>query len=673
MGESGPVLFSELFGKKQTLAVYSYLYGPQRKPPRPMCTSLMSAWDGEALDVEQRIALVIVARSPIERLLELKKERGWRNLKLHSDGDGDFTRNDVSAADEDMPAFNVFTRRDSGIRHFRSGEMGGSTADPGQNSRGAPDLMPLWTILDSASVFPLRKIAKMTNAVQLRAAMLASISILTIASAVGAPTLPVARPFDPVAIDSFIITQMARHRIPGLALAVTHGDEVVFVRGYGEARDGEPVTGQTQFRIASLSKAFTALAVLQLVDAGRIQLDAPVAHYLPHFALATRSDAARITVRQLLNQTSGLADAGFLNGLCGQHQMLADRVASLHTARAVDPPGKAFHYFDPNYQVLARLAEVVSGEPFDGYLRQHVFAPLDMRSTISSFTSVLPAESSHLLAQGHVVVYGLPVALPELSGFLGGSGGVVSTASDMANHLIAQANHGRYLGSSVLSAKGVSLMQTPTAGVASNYAMGWTTSNANGTQTIEHNGVLSTFYADTVLLPQSEYGFVLLYNAYAVTASTQAFPEMKNGMVALLMGHTPVIGEITLPWLGRVLAAISAVIVGLFTWNLLQLPQWKVWAATAPRAKLGWSLIWPLAPALFLLGLPRLFALTTGRYFDHVMLTRALPELVILLGICGALGLGNAVARFRLLARLRVSSVRQRTDETRPMPSTKAI
>ena len=147
-GESGPVSFSELFGDKQTLAIYSYMYGPQREQPCPMCTSLMSAWDGNSLDVEQRIALVMVARSPIERLLKVKKERGWQHLKLYSDIDGGFTRDYVSADDADMPAFNVFTRQDGTIRHFWSGEMGGSTADPGQDPRGAPDLMPLWTILD---------------------------------------------------------------------------------------------------------------------------------------------------------------------------------------------------------------------------------------------------------------------------------------------------------------------------------------------------------------------------------------------------------------------------------------------------------------------------------------------------------------------------------------------
>ena len=148
-GASGPVSFSELFAGKQTLAIYSYMYGPKREQSCPMCTSLMSAWDGEALDVEQRIALVMVARSPIDRLLKVKNERGWRNLRLFSDTDGDFTRDYVSADDADMPAFNVFTRRDGSIRHFWSGEMGGSTADPGQDPRGAPDLVSLWTILDS--------------------------------------------------------------------------------------------------------------------------------------------------------------------------------------------------------------------------------------------------------------------------------------------------------------------------------------------------------------------------------------------------------------------------------------------------------------------------------------------------------------------------------------------
>lgn len=150
-GENGPVGFADLFGNKQTLVVYSYMFGPQRQRPCPMCTSLLSSWDGEARDIEQNVALAVVAGSAIERLVAFKKERGWRNLKLYSDPSGDFSRDYHALLPDggDTAGFNVFTRRDGTVRHFWSGEMGFESADPGQDPRGAPDLMPLWTVLDS--------------------------------------------------------------------------------------------------------------------------------------------------------------------------------------------------------------------------------------------------------------------------------------------------------------------------------------------------------------------------------------------------------------------------------------------------------------------------------------------------------------------------------------------
>jgi predicted dithiol-disulfide oxidoreductase (DUF899 family) len=150
IGESGPVDFEGLFGAKQTLVVYSYMYGPQREKPCPMCTSLLSAWDGEVPDITQRVALAAIARSPIERLTAFKRTRGWHHLPLVSDPSGDFSRDyhGMTKDGGDDAAFNVFTRRGGVIRHFWSGEMDGATADPGQDPRGAPDLMPLWTILD---------------------------------------------------------------------------------------------------------------------------------------------------------------------------------------------------------------------------------------------------------------------------------------------------------------------------------------------------------------------------------------------------------------------------------------------------------------------------------------------------------------------------------------------
>ena len=148
-GESGKVTLPELFGNKQTLVVYSYMFGPQREKPCPMCTSFMSTWEAKLPDVEQRIAFAFVARSPIERLIEAKKARGWTRHKIYSDTSGDYTRDYVSATDADMPGYSVFTRRDGVIRHFWSGEMGQAMADPGQDPRGAPDIDPLWTLLDT--------------------------------------------------------------------------------------------------------------------------------------------------------------------------------------------------------------------------------------------------------------------------------------------------------------------------------------------------------------------------------------------------------------------------------------------------------------------------------------------------------------------------------------------
>jgi predicted dithiol-disulfide oxidoreductase (DUF899 family) len=148
-GESGKVTLPELFGNKQTLVIYSYMFGPQREKPCPMCTSFMSTWEAKLPDVEQRIAFAFVARSPIERLIEAKKARGWTRHKVYSDTSGDYNRDYVSATDADMPGYSVFTRRDGVIRHFWSGEMAQTMADPGQDPRGAPDIDPLWTLLDT--------------------------------------------------------------------------------------------------------------------------------------------------------------------------------------------------------------------------------------------------------------------------------------------------------------------------------------------------------------------------------------------------------------------------------------------------------------------------------------------------------------------------------------------
>jgi predicted dithiol-disulfide oxidoreductase (DUF899 family) len=144
------VSLADLFGEHDTLIIYSYMFGPQREAPCPMCTSLMGGLDHKIADICQRVAIAFTARSPIERLIDAKASRGWRDLPVYSDESGGYTRDYVSAEDADMAGYNVFTRRDGVIRHFWRDEISGDMADPGQDPRSAVEMDPLWLLLDTS-------------------------------------------------------------------------------------------------------------------------------------------------------------------------------------------------------------------------------------------------------------------------------------------------------------------------------------------------------------------------------------------------------------------------------------------------------------------------------------------------------------------------------------------
>lgn len=151
VGEHGPVKLSELFGRHDTLITYNWMFGPKRKASCPMCTCMLGALDGEIPDVQQQVAIAVFARSPIERLLAFKKERGWRHLPVYSSGGNSFNRDYVDedpASDSDNAGFNVFVKRDGKVFHFVGDEMSFEMADPGQDPRGAPEIMPIWTLID---------------------------------------------------------------------------------------------------------------------------------------------------------------------------------------------------------------------------------------------------------------------------------------------------------------------------------------------------------------------------------------------------------------------------------------------------------------------------------------------------------------------------------------------
>ena len=442
------------------------------------------------------------------------------------------------------------------------------------------------------------------------------------------------------AIDRFLQGWMAANGVPGLALALTRDTRVIHLRGYGDAGNGRPVTPDTQFLVASLSKSFTALAVLQLVEAGRVSLDAPVAAYLPGFTVADPAGARRITVRMLLNQTSGMADAGFPEMTLPRPVTIAGRVASLRAAKLVSEPGTAFHYFDPNYAVLARLVEVVSGRPLSAYLRAHIFAPLAMTGTTSVVTTAQAPSAAPDLARGHLLAFGVPIAHDELDGNLGGSGGVVSTARDMASWLILQNQRGTFRGRRLLSSRGIQLSHTPPQGIDSSYAMGWT--RQPGTPpVIEHSGVLSTFYAEQALLPTGRYGIVFLANAYSGLVD---FTGLLRGLTALLITDGPPHQGFGARRTGIALTGVAVLIVVVGAWRLRRLPRWRRQRAARPwRAALGIAV--PLGPALLTLLLPTLVARFSGRVFSWRALFLAVPDLLGCLALAAAMGAALGAAR----------------------------
>lgn len=144
------VKLSELFGERDTLVAYSFMYGPKMAKACPMCTSMLDGLNGNAPHIAQRTNLVVIASSPLARIQEFARSRGWRNLRLLSSAGTSYNR-DYHGEGPDgsqWPMLNVFVRRKGKVRHFYGTEMLGAKADPGQNMRHVDLLWPLWSALD---------------------------------------------------------------------------------------------------------------------------------------------------------------------------------------------------------------------------------------------------------------------------------------------------------------------------------------------------------------------------------------------------------------------------------------------------------------------------------------------------------------------------------------------
>lgn len=144
------VKLSELFGDESTLLLYSYMYGPKMEHPCPMCTSMLDAVEGQVQHVRRRAAIAIVARSPIGRVLEFTRGRGWKNHRVLSSANNSYHADYFGETKDgaQMPMMNVFVKRNGKVHHFWGSELLYCSFDDGMDSRHVDQFWPLWHLLD---------------------------------------------------------------------------------------------------------------------------------------------------------------------------------------------------------------------------------------------------------------------------------------------------------------------------------------------------------------------------------------------------------------------------------------------------------------------------------------------------------------------------------------------
>lgn len=458
------------------------------------------------------------------------------------------------------------------------------------------------------------------------------------------------------ALDAYVEAQMQHLNIPGAALAVVEGDRITYQHGYGVARFGGETPGpQTPFFIGSLTKSFTALAVMQLVERGLVELDAPVRRYLPWFRVADPEASAAMTVRHLLNQTSGLPTmAGELVLAEDDSPDALERgVRGLATVKVTRPPGATFQYCNLNYNILGLIVEVTSGESYAHYVQRHILDPLQMAHTYTSKT----AAQGDGLALGHRQWFGNPVPAPDLP-IPGGSlpsGQLISCSEDMAYYLIAHLNGGRYGDARILSGAGIDEMHRGAVdwlvGDTSmgRYGMGWVECDMDHTKTFSHAGNVPDFVAFMAIVPEQQRGLVLLFNSgtYGLPPLTE---EVGTGATAVLAGVQPPPPKLGfVPTVFRLLPLLPLLQVVTAIATVGTLRRWSRDRAHRPAGARPWArhVLLPLIPNLSLAG--GLAYLKSSGMLAFLRLF--MPDLACILGVSGVFAAIWAVLRTGLLLR----------------------
>jgi CubicO group peptidase (beta-lactamase class C family) len=359
-----------------------------------------------------------------------------------------------------------------------------------------------------------------------------------------------------------------------------HRDGRSYARGVGRTGDASEVTSRTPFVIASTTKSFTALAVMQLVDEGAVDLDAPVRRYVPELRLADGEATDTISVRHLLQQTSGLPGvAGGPVLASAEDGSVADAVRELRGVELSSAPGTRWQYSNGNYVLAGLVVERASGLPYPDYVRRKIFQPLGMTG---SFAAIEPAREAGLRS-GHRFWFGIPVESgPGFRPGLLAAGYLISTAEDMGRYLRMYLQNGLAAdGTRVVSAAGLQAMLTPgpdaqlgpwADGRSSRYAMGWFVGGPWREAALLHPGDSPDSSAMMTLLPEGGMAVATLIGAgheLPVPGNPAATDRVSRNVVDVLLGEPVETGTS----LRRFYAVLDVLVLGLWAgaaWGFLR-------------------------------------------------------------------------------------------------------
>jgi CubicO group peptidase (beta-lactamase class C family) len=347
-------------------------------------------------------------------------------------------------------------------------------------------------------------------------------------------------PLDAARLASFFDAKVPRRltedRVPGAVVSVVSGGRTVFAKGYGlaDVERRTPFDPETSLvRIASISKLFTTTAVLQLVEQGRLSLDADVNRYLKRFQVPD-TYVQPITLRHLLTHTAGFEDRGIGIGArtAGDVPPLGDQLAD-HLPARIRPPGAAAAYSNYGAALAGYVVSVVSGKSYDRYVEDHILRPLGMDHSTAS--EPIPANLVAGRARGYEDVDGRYRARAFVFDRLAPDGSVSATASDMARFMSAHLGGGRLGDTRILDAPTAALMQRRAFGAdprIDGWALGFKERTIGGHRVVMHDGSWENFQSAMILVPDADLGLFVSTNSIGgIEAVTELMDDFFTDVV----------------------------------------------------------------------------------------------------------------------------------------------